>query len=477
MNRPLTILCLSLALLTGLPMSLSAMSVEKEIELGKTEHKKIVGSLGIYRDHELQAYVDRVGQRVAEVSSRPELEYTFTVINDDMINAFALPGGFIYITRGMLAHVNSESQLAAILGHEIAHVTEKHALKTEGRNKGMRFLNILFAAVTGIPGIYELTDLFGGVLLSGYSRDLELEADEVGAEYMAKAGYSPEAMIDTIDILKAKDRVEMAQARKENREPRVYHGFLSTHPDHDTRYELAIRESQKLVTDYDEFIEADEFLRKLNGLAYGASRQVGVVRGNQFYHPKLGIKFNFPDDWRFSPEVRGVAVTSQTGEANFAVSTLRIPANATPEEAAVNMGLEIREGRAITIAGMPAYLGIANGANSTYGPRPGRFAIVFDTRRRVGYLLMGTGKHDLRKIANDKDFIATIFSFDLMDKDDFRLAKRPKVQVVRAEEGTTMEQLAEESPITNYALESLRLMNGLYPKGQPEPGQLIKIVQ
>ncbi len=454
-----------------------ALSVEEEIKLGQEEHRKIIGKFGVYRNQELQAYIDKVGQRVAAEATRPEIDYTFTVLNDDMINAFALPGGFIYVTRGMLTHMNSESELAAVLGHEIAHVTEKHALRRESRNKGINFVNAILAGVSGQPGLYELGNMFGGVLLSGYSREFELEADEVGARFMAKAGYSPLAMLDTIEILKAKDRIEIAQARLEGREPRVYHGFLSTHPDHDTRYKEAIRASEDLVRDYDEYIKTDEFLQKLNGLSYGSARQVGVVRKNVFFHPKLGIKFSFPRDWRFAAGAQGVQVTSITGDATFSITTARLKKGMTPKDfAELGVGLKVREGRDITIAGMPTFLGIADKADSPYGPRPIRFAVVFDERRRIGYVLRGAGKHDLRKISNDKEFISTIFSFDRMTREDFQEAKVPKLQVVRAEEDTTMEQLASESPITNYALDKLRVMNGLYPSGQPEPGQLIKIV-
>ena len=138
--------------------------------------------------------------------------------------------------------------------------------------------------------------------------------------------------------------------------------------------------------------------------------------------------------------------------------------------------MNVREGREITIDGMPAYLGIADKADSAYGPRPVRFAVIFDERKGLAYLLRGAGKYDLRNIADDRNYIASIFSFDRMSREDFRNAKTPAVQVVRAEKDTTMEQLAEESPITNYALDTLRLINGLFPHGQPEEGQLIKIV-
>ena len=457
-------------------VSARGMTLEEEVKLGQAEHQKIIGKFGVYRDQELQDYIDKVGQRVAAESSRPEVEYRFTLLNDDMINAFALPGGFIYLTRGMLVHMNSESELAAVLGHEIAHVTEKHALRRETRGKGINVLNRVLAIGTGQSALYELGNIFGGSILLGFSRAFELEADEVGAQYMAKAGYSPTAMLNTIEILKAKDRIEIAQARKEKRRPRVSHG-TSSHPDNDTRYKKAIIASEKLLVDYDDFIKADEFLEKLNGLAYGKSRQAGVVRKNTFYHPKLGIKFSFPESWRFETLRKGAMVVNEVGESSFTISTSRLARGATPASfTEEQLGLNVREGREITIDGMPAYLGIADKADSAYGPRPVRFAVIFDERKGLAYLLRGAGKYDLRNIADDRNYIASIFSFDRMSREDFRSAKTPAVQVVRAEKDTTMEQLAEESPITNYALDTLRVINGLYPHGQPEEGQLIKIV-
>jgi len=119
---------------------------------------------------------------------------------------------------------------------------------------------------------------------------------------------------------------------------------------------------------------------------------------------------------------------------------------------------------------------IADRVETPYGPRPVRLAVLFDSRKRIAYVLTGAGQYDLHKIASDKEFISTIFSFGRMDKDDYREARKPRLQIVRAEKGTTMESLAEQSPISNYALDKLRVMNGMYPNGEPEPGQLIKIV-
>jgi len=454
-----------------------SMSTEEEVKLGAKEHSKIIARYGVYRDKDLQNYVTMVGERVAAESSRKELKYYFTILNDDVINAFALPGGYVYVTRGMLTHMNSESELAAVLGHEVAHITEKHALRAKNRAKLLDVATRVGAVASGAVGAYQVGSLFGGVLLKGFSREFELEADQVGAEYMAKAGYSPEAMLKTIEILKANDRIEIKQARSEKRPPKVYHGFLSTHPDHDTRYGEAVRASMHLLEDYDEFIKADEFLEKLNGMSYGNARQTGVVRKNTFYHPKLGIKMTFPRGWKIQTSKKGIQAVSQVSDAVFALNTARMKRGMSAREYLEKVvGLDIREGRNVTISNFTGFLGVANRADSPYGPRPTRVAILEDKRKRLLYILTGAGKHDLRKIANDREFITTIFSFDRMSKDDRKVAKVPKIQVVRAEEGTTMEALAAESPITNYALDKLRVMNGLYPNGQPEPGQLIKIV-
>lgn len=457
--------------------SLMALSEKEEIELGRTEHRKIVAQFGIYRDENLQSYIAKIGDRIASHSSRSELPFHFTILDDALVNAFALPGGYVYVTRGMLAHMNSESELAAVLGHEIAHVTEKHAERSMKRGKLLKGISAVAAIATGTSAVYDLGNMFGGVLLKGYSRAFELEADRVGAEYMAKAGYNPEAMLSTIEVLKAKDRIEIAQARLEKREPRIYHGILSTHPDHDTRYKKAIRASYELNQVYTEFIKTDEFLEKLNGLSYGASRQVGVVRKNRFYHPKLGIKLAFPVGWRIENSSKGVLAYSLDGSAVFQITSKPLYKKLAPEKyLKERLGYELREGSDFNVAGLPGYIAIADRANSPYGPRPVRVAILYDKRKRQAYLLTGSGKHDLRKVKNDKQFIATIFSLDRMDKDDYRDARVPRIQIVRAEQDTTMESLAAQSPLTNYALDQLRVINGLYPNGQPEEGQLIKII-
>ena len=460
-----------------LSVTANAMSDKEEMALGAKENAQVLAKFGVYRNKDLQEYVNKVGQRIAKVCDRPELTYHFTIIDSPMVNAFAIPGGYVYIARGLLMQLNSESELAGILGHEVAHITQRHVLKKENRSKFLQFLSAVASVATMNPGVYEVGNMASQGLIEGYSRKIELEADRIGAKYMARAGYDPTAMIETIGTLKAQDKLALKEARAEGREPDPSeYSWLASHPDNDVRYKQAIRDAATLKAHYHEFIKSDEFLEKLNGLTYGPTHQVGVVRKQTFYDPRLGIKLTFPDHWRVITLPSGIAGVSMKSDAMVSLSTDRIQQGMTPEDYAKQLGLKLRSGRRVDIGGMPGYLGIADHVQTYFGPRPVRFAILFDQYRGIAYYLGGAGKHDLYDIADDRDFIATIFSFGRMDRRDYEVAVRPRIQVVRAEKGTTMEGLAKESPISNFALDKLRVLNGMYPDGEPKPGQLIKIV-
>lgn len=451
-------------------------SERKQVEIGRKSHQQIIAKHGLYRDPEIQAYIQRIGERLAAVSNNTNFPYTFTVLDDPEVNAFALPGGFIYITRGMLAHLNSESQLAAVLGHEIAHVTERHAQRAKNRGTALNVLGAVGTVATGMP-VHEVAGLTTDLYLRGYSRGFELDADALGAEYMARAGYHPKAMLGTIEMLKANDRLELERARLEKREPRIYHGILSTHPDHDKRYREAIEAAFLLGGRVRETLSQDQFLEKLNGLAYGPSRQVGVLRRDVFYYPRFGFRLSIPDNWRQVRGRIGAQFMSPSADAALVISAAPLRQGKTPEQQLRDRGFVLREGSAITIAGNPAWIGIAEQAASPFGPRPLRIALITAPQRHLTFLLEGSGKHDLRKLAADRDFVAAIFSFDRMTRRDFELAHTPKLQVVRAEPGTTYAGLAAASALPNYQEATLRLLNGDYPAGEPRPGELVKLVQ
>lgn len=482
----LLLLPLTMALLQGCAsnpatggVDMVMMSEEQEIKIGEENHRKIMKSYGPYQNESLANYVNEVGQRLVAASERSELKFTFTVLDDDMVNAFALPGGYVYITRGMLSYLNSEAELAAVLGHEIGHVTGRHAVRQDSKSKLVNAGSIVAGVATGTVAAIDLGSMFGGALLSGYGRAMELEADELGARYMSGVGYPAEKMLEVIDILKRRELFEIARARAEKREPQVYHGWYASHPDNDTRLKEAVEAAAKHQQADPSMVRRELFLEHIDGMAYGKNHVGGVVRGSRFYHAGLRVKLSFPAGWRVESDKNAIMAFSEDADAVMQLRRLQYSQDSTPRDFAHNnLGYgKLEEGTEINVAGMPGYIAVAKRAQSPFGMKPLRTAVIFDQRSRSAFVFSGSGRNDLSKIARDKDFIATIFSFDRMAYSERHLAEAKKITVVSAEPGTTVESLASESPISGYPEETLRLINDLEKGEQPRPGQLIKIVQ
>lgn len=453
------------------------MSEEQEIELGEQYRQQVLQKFKIYPDDPLQDYVNFVGQRLAAVSERSHLNFTFTVLDDDAVNAFTLPGGHVYITRGILAHMGSEAELAAVLGHEIGHTTARHIVRQHSGSTMLGTLGAIASVVTGSSAAAGAANYAGAALVQGYSRKHELEADALSARYLARVGYEPDALIEVIAILKQQEKFEIERAKLEDREPKIYHGFFASHPDADKRLYEAVAEAKAYGTGNPAMSRPTFFLSQLEGIRFGKT-DTGVLRGDTFYHPTLGIKINFPDGWALQNRGSLIAMSPQE-DAVLRVGAFGMGNNLTPQSFLVRelKVARLRDGRDVTISGMDAYIGIADETKSPFGRRPVRYAAVFDDRNGQVYVFEGAGKYDQTSLAADRHFIATIFSLDYMSPGDHGLAKPPSLHLVTADGETTMEALAVETPIPDYPLQKLRLLNGMYPDGQPEPGQIIKTVR
>ena len=193
---------LTLSTAPAIAVELSLMTEKSEIAKGRKMHEEMMSKGARYDDEELQAYVQRIGARMAAISHRPHLEYTFTVIDDQNINAYALPGGFIYINRGLLGYMENEAQLAAVLGHEIGHVTAKHASRQQTANATNKLVQLVALLATRNYDVANTASMLGTGLVRGYGREHELEADRLGAEYLHATGYDTDALLDVIGILK-----------------------------------------------------------------------------------------------------------------------------------------------------------------------------------------------------------------------------------------------------------------------------------
>jgi len=487
MMKPLKLLLLLTALLqlgacatnpvTG-EQDIVFMSEQQEISLGRQTHQQVLDQYGVYDDPELQVFVQQVGERLARKSHRNNLIYRFTVLDSDEVNAFALPGGYIYITRGLMAYLNSEAELAAVLGHEIGHVTARHSVRqysaTQMANIGAT-LGAIFIPGMNNAAANQLVNIFGTALLRGYGREHELEADRLGAEYLATTGYEPEAMLDVIGVLKNQEIFESQRAKAEGREPRIYHGVFSTHPDNDTRLQEVVGLADALKTSGTSYVGKEVFLEQLDGVVFGDSPREGITRGNNFYHEDLGFSFNFPQEWNMANRPDRLLITAPGGEAMLQLSAEDLNKRISPRQFMIErLGLNnLSNDSALNIHGNEAHTGTSI-INTSFGQRLARLTVIYFNNR--AFILAGITKDPQAIARYDTVFLDSMKSFHALTPNERILARPLRLKITEVVD-TSFATLAEQSPLKQYAVEQLRLLNALYPDGEPEPGSLIKIVE
>jgi predicted Zn-dependent protease len=454
------------------------MSEKKEIEIGREMHPKILQQYGRYNDEQLQAYVNDVGQRLAAKGDRPELTYTFTVLDSQETNAFALPGGYIYITRGIMSYLNSEAELSAVLGHEIGHVTARHAVRQQAGATAAGVGATLIAVLTGSGSLANIANVAGSALIAGYGRDMELEADALGAKYVGKVGFDPESMIDVVRLLKNQEMFEIQRAREENREPRVYHGVFSSHPDNDTRLKEVVTSAGKVAAGEQRPDNRDLYLSRITGLPVGPSEAQGVTRGSRFYHPDMGFTVAFPTGWLIQNQpTKLVGVTPQK-DVTLQLFVMPYPPGVTPEQFLSRnlQGTRTERGEPLEVNGLPGYTALAQNVSLPWGNKgPARYAVVYMNNQ--AFVFFGSSRITTALASHDALLLSSIKTFRRLRQRELEIADPDRIRVVRATAQTTIEGLAKASPIEKYPAQQLRLLNDLYPDKEPTAGQAIKIVE
>ena len=444
------------------------MSEAQEIAIGRQYNEQVIkNQYQVYESKALQDYVNGIGQKLAKKSHRPNLQYRFTVLDTPEINAFALPGGYVYITRGIMAYLNSEAQLAAVVGHEIGHVTARHGVRqqsaAQAANLGLTIASIFVPKINTNLG-QNLANVLGGALLSGYGREQELEADRLGAQYLARADYDPQAIISVLRVLKNQELKDAELAKQEGREPRRYSGLFSTHPDNDTRLKQVVGEADKLAPAAP-FEGRAEFLAATDGLVFNDNSEQGVVRNNRFYHGELGIALQFPEAWQVHNLPNALIAISPQGEARLQMK-MDLKPQGSPVEYARRMTGYGAQISSIEINGLSAAL--IDASDSLGG-------VIYLGKQ--AFILQGQGKDRQGLVAHRNEIIETVRSFHALTADERKLVRPLSIRVITARQGDTYARLAHNSPLGKSAESYLRLINAQYPDGEPRAGQRIKIVE
>ena len=446
------------------------MSEKQETALGSQYSKQVLRQIPAYPDERLQEYVQKIGDSLANNSHRSELIYRFTVLDSPDVNAFALPGGYIFIFRGLMAYLSTEEELAAVLGHELGHVTARHSVQQISQSQ---LFDILTTVVRGqaSSNIYNITNLAKGAFLAGYGRKLELQADELGAEYLVLDGYSYKGMLKTLSVLKDQELYSKEVSVRRGQTQQTYHGVFASHPKNDKRFQEII-EKAKSIEDISSKDPNGKFLNLIEGMTYGDSESAGVRRGSNFYHKKMDLHLRAPHKWEIVNTPSELIFTSPKGEATLSLQVNdQHRAETAREYLKRNVESDLYEEKELNINGYKAATAVIKRAGKSF-----RLAVVF--KNRNVFLFTGLVKENSGNFSFfDKEFVSIINSFSNLKEAEKSLALPLKIKLHKVKRGESYNSLSLQSPIPFDPETKLRLLNGDYPDDPLRVGRIIKIVK
>jgi predicted Zn-dependent protease len=446
---------------------ISLVSEGQEIQMGQQAAQEVGQSIGFVEDAELQAYVAGIGKRMAAKSERPNLPWEFHVVNDAAVNAFALPGGFIYVTRGLLAFMNSEAELATVLGHEIGHVTAKHSVqqisKAQIATLGLGVGSILSSDIAQYAGIASQGL---GVLFLKYGRDAENQADQLGFKYALGLNYDVREMGNVFQTLGRASEVGGGGGRLPE--------WLSTHPNPENRVARTQERLDTLQAPLENTtIGREEFLQQIDGITFGEDPRQGFFEGSTFYHPDMRFQLEFPDGWKTRNTPSAVVAVSSKEDA---IVQLGLAGTTPPREAASKFlsqeGVKAGEATTRSINGNPAATSYFQ-AQTEQGVIEGLVSFISYGGKTFG--LMGyTTQGNLGSY--DGELQGTINSFDRLKNSAALDVKPATIELVKLPREMTLTQFNQEYPSTTGITE-LAIINELEgPESVIPRGRVVKRV-
>jgi predicted Zn-dependent protease len=438
---------------------------------GKEMHEELIANVPLV-EGKLAEYVDKVGQRIARHLKKSKETFTFTVIDNPDINAFAIQDGYIYIHRGLITYLKSEAQLAAVLAHEVGHVTANHHGRQKRAQVGSSLVAGLLAILTRSADVGEASALWGASMISGYGREMELEADELGSKYLFQSGYDPQAMIEVITLLKDHERFEKQRAKELGKDIQTYHGLFSTHPRNDKRLREVVSKSGQLTKNVNAENNITPFRMATEGMIWGKNYTPSKIPENLYQNHQLGFQVYFPKDWPHS-EQRNLIHTENTDgnvkmNINIMARTVDSPALFIKKKLGIPL---VRKAESFIQSRLKGHTGFV----PTTGLSDQRIAVIYYGRR--AYVFRGEINNNADEKQANKDFLNIIRSFRPVSKRSLTKQKPKTIHYVKATGNTSFSRLAKHLKMGKFGEGELRIINGYYPAGEPKPGEWIKLIR
>jgi predicted Zn-dependent protease len=438
------------------------VSESQEIAMGQQSDPEVREQYGVTDNPALQNYVQTMGRKLVRVSHRPNLEWHFTVVDSPVVNAFAIPGGYVYMTRGILAYLGNEAELAGVMGHEIGHVTARHSVRQITRQE-LAQLGLSVGSVLS-PALGQLGDLAQsglGLVFLRFSRDDEREADRLGVEYAARAAYDPRQVSNFFDVL---GRLSAANDRQ------TIPGWLSTHPDPPQRVQATRMPAEQWIamlglTEERMEVNRDPFLRAIDGIVFGNNPREGFTEGARFYHPELEFQIDFPAGWKVDNTREALFAVDPQQAAQLQLTVAKVPAGTTADDyvrALASRGMTPQTVQDIRIHGYTAVL-------ATYSEA---LAAFIEHRNQI-FQIVGITT-DFRRFGGILE--QSMRSFDRLSDQRILRAQPDRLKIHAAQEGDTLTSLARRSNNPRATADELAILNRLAIDQPITPGRLVKIV-
>lgn len=460
---------------------------QTEVEEGANKHKRIVEQMGAYNDAKLSAHISAIGEKLAAASDRPTLKWHFTLVDSSAPNAFATQGGYVYITRGMLALLQSDDELAAVLAHEIAHICSRDSLRAQ-RTGNMMELGVL-GAIVAAPALIlfpQLAAAPAGASMAAFSRKDELNADQHAITYLQKAGYPPQAMQTVMEVLATMEAYERDRLKNSGRGDAAsqwWHRVYASHPSTEKR-EQNLATTASLTNSSASKASQPQFLALLNGLEFGTAKYEGIPFGEKRYFPQWKLAMKIPDGWfvGVNEKYNLMRVVRPNANAYIQIEPSAAIDVAHPCDflAKLEASWQISGSNAITHQVSPSCTGIARKTTKTlFSSREQIFRTAVLTENKSagnGYVVRGFARDKLFE-ENDSIFLSIIESFEPVLAPN----KQPKpltLHIRRAQAEDSFVSLARNAPRSGKNAENqLRLLNRRYPDGEITAGDFIKVIE